>query len=104
PPGGSGGSTSGRFCPMRRTLSLLAIGPLLAAAVAHAGPGTASGSPRVLRVGSWHGSPGQFHAIQDAVDAAKPGDWILVGPGDYHERSEEGLAGVYVEKPHIHLR
>ena len=38
-------------------------------------------SPRVLRVGSYRGSRGQFTSIQAAVDAAQPGDWILVGPG-----------------------
>jgi hypothetical protein len=43
---------------------------------------------RVLRVGTWHGVRGQFHSIQGAVDAARRGDWILVGPGDYHERGD----------------
>ena len=38
---------------------------------------------QVLRVGTYHGIRGQFTSIQAAVDAAKPGDWILVGPGDY---------------------
>ena len=38
---------------------------------------------RVLRVGAYHGIKGQYTSIQAAVNAAKPGDWILVGPGDY---------------------
>ena len=38
---------------------------------------------RVLRVGTYKGIHGQFKSIQAAVNAAKPGDWILVGPGDY---------------------
>jgi hypothetical protein len=71
-------------------------------------------SPRVLRVGSYRGSRGQFTSIQAAVDAAQPGDWILVGPGDYHEqadhRTDRGSqpddtpAGVVITKPGIHLR
>jgi hypothetical protein len=44
-------------------------------------------APRVLRVGSYKGIPGQFRSIQAAVNAAKPGDWILVGPGDYKTTS-----------------
>jgi hypothetical protein len=38
---------------------------------------------QVLRVGTYQGIPGQFSSIQSAVSAAKPGDMILVGPGDY---------------------
>ena len=53
--------------------------------------------PAVLRVGTWHGIPGQFDDIQAAVDAARPGDWILVAPGDYH-------ADVLIRTPWIHLR
>ena len=30
-------------------------------------------------------TPGTYKTIQAAVDAAQPGDWILVAPGDYHE-------------------
>jgi hypothetical protein len=37
------------------------------------------GPPRTLRV------PAQFPAIQDAVDAARPGDLILIAPGVYPE-------------------
>jgi hypothetical protein len=85
------------------------------AAVALAIPAmVASGaSARVLLVGSWHGVDGQYTSIQAAVNAAKPGDWILIGPGDYHERgdrdpryrklAEEG-AGVMITTPRIHVR
>ena len=38
-------------------------------------------SARVLLVGSYNGVRGQYKSIQAAVDAAKRGDWILVGPG-----------------------
>ena len=62
---------------------------------------------RVLRVGTYHSVPGQYKTIQAAVDAAKPGDWILVGPGDYHEHGIRGAdepAGVLIETPRLHLR
>ena len=45
--------------------------------------------PHVLLVGTFHGVPGKFHSIQAAVNAARPGDWILVAPGDYHENADE---------------
>ena len=74
----------------------------------------ASAGARVLRVGSFHGIPGQFNSIQRAVDAAHKGDWILVGPGDYHERADfskahhapadESGAGVLIQTNRLHLR
>jgi hypothetical protein len=69
---------------------------------------------RVLLVGTYHGKKGQYKSIQAAVDAAKPGDWILVGPGDWHEQADhrssrgpqpaETPAGVVIATPHLHLR
>src|SRR5213082_4282473 len=64
-------------------------------------------SAKVLRVGSWNGIPGSFRSVQAAVNAARPGDWILVGPGDYKEQGNAGAvepAGVLITKPNIHLR
>jgi hypothetical protein len=68
----------------------------------------------VLRVGSFQGIPGQYSSIQAAVDAAQPGDWVLIGPGDYHEtgnRAPPGAVGddtagaaVLVTTPGIHIR
>ena len=68
----------------------------------------------VLRVGSYQGIPGQYSSIQAAVDAARPGDWVLIGPGDYHEtgnRVPPGAVGddtagaaVLVTAPGIHIR
>src|SRR5690242_10968319 len=82
-----------------RRLWILASLPAMAAVtivmLTSAGGATASrprahtaAAPRVLLVGSYKGIPGQYSAIQDAVDAANPGDWILVGPGDYHEQAD----------------
>src|SRR5436305_4138053 len=66
-----------------------------------------AGSVHVWRVGTYRGIPGQFRTIQAAVDAARPGDWILVAPGDYHENGSsdpELPAGVLIPTPGIHLR
>jgi hypothetical protein len=82
----------------------LALLGLPAAALAH---------HRVLRVGIYHGKRGQFRSIQAAVDHAHRRDWILIGPGDYHERadhrhppaagSDVPPAGVLIRKQ-LHLR
>jgi hypothetical protein len=72
----------------------------------------ASAGARVLRVGSFHGIPGPFKSIQEAVDAAKRGDWVLVGPGDYHERGDRihnphgnvPPSGVLIRQNRLHLR
>jgi hypothetical protein len=49
--------------------------------------------PSVLLVGTYNGKAGQFTTIQAAVDAAKPGDWILIGPGDYKQGSSRFPVG-----------
>src|SRR5712692_5338371 len=69
-------------------------------------------SAAVLRVGTLNGQAGDFTSIQEAVDAASPGDWILITPGDYHERGDythtlpSGAAAgaVLITKPNLHLR
>jgi len=90
---------------MRRlTVALFALGASLAMI---AGTATA----KVLRVGTYHGVKGQYQSLQAAVDAAKPGDWILVGPGDYKTstiRTPKGApnfpAGVLITTRNIHIR
>ena len=47
----------------------------------------------MLRVGTYNGIRGQYSSIQAAVNAAKPGDWILVGPGRLQDHVEPGAAG-----------
>jgi hypothetical protein len=72
---------------------------------------TATAGAKVLRVGTYHGIRGQFRTIQAAVDAARPGDWILVAPGDYKTTSSRAPrghadtpAGVLITTPNIRLR
>lgn len=68
-------------------------------------------SAKVLRVGTYHGSKGQYKSIQAAVNAAHSGDWILVAPGDYKttgSRAPKGAsdtpAGILMTRPNITLR
>ncbi|HZQ58736.1 MAG TPA: hypothetical protein VFA84_11895 [Acidimicrobiales bacterium] len=70
-----------------------------------------SSGPHVLLVGTDKGHAGAYTTIQAAVDAAKPGDWVLVAPGDYHEQydhtaapGDRVLGGVYITTPALHLR
>jgi len=93
---------------MHRVVSVVALAAAAAALFVSAA------SARVLRVGSFRGIPGQFGSIQSAVDAARPGDWILVGPGDYKERADHRRnrgaqpasypSGVVITTPHVYLR
>jgi pectin methylesterase-like acyl-CoA thioesterase len=84
------------------------VGALVATVLTVTAP---SAGARVLRVGTYHGVGGQYTSIQAAVDAAKPGDWILIAPGDYKTSSfsapkgaPNSPAGVLITKPRIHLR
>ena len=70
-----------------------------------------SAGARVLRVGTYHGIAGQYTSIQAAVNAAHPGDWILIAPGDYKTTSSsapkgapDAPAGILITKPRIYLR
>ena len=75
----------------------------------------AAAAAKVLRVGRYHGVAGQFRTIQSAVNAAHPGDVVLIAPGVYHERADysgpysakgkdEPKAGVWIDTPRITLR
>jgi hypothetical protein len=70
----------------------------------------ASAGARVFQVGTFEGKKGMT-SLQKAVEAASPGDWILIGPGDYKETgyhlaagSTDQGAGVLVQKSGIHIR
>ena len=85
----------------------VAVG-IVTALVAIAAP---AASARVLLVGTYKGIAGQYNSIQAAVDAAHPGDWILIGPGDYKTGSsrapkaaKDAPAGILISKPRLHLR
>src|ERR1700727_925384 len=103
-------SASGRIATFAAVA--LACGMMSGWAPAHAAG--ASGGAKVLRVGTFDGKAGPYRTIQSAVDAARPGDWILVGPGDYHETADESgrstnpsrgrMGGVYIDKSGITLR
>jgi len=81
-----------------------------------ASPVAAHVSGHVLLVGTFNGHKGQYSSIQAAVNAAHPGDWILVAPGDYHEVADYssppssdqlrlgGFGAVLITKAGLHLR
>jgi hypothetical protein len=47
----------------------------------------------VLRVGTYHGVAGEYTDVQAAVNVAKPGDWVLIAPGDYKTAGNSVPAG-----------
>ncbi|HEX8990844.1 MAG TPA: hypothetical protein VF784_04130 [Anaerolineales bacterium] len=87
------------------TLVLLATGTFAVRSAAAESPDVraATVTPHVIQVGTWNGVPGAYSSIQPAVDAASPGDWILIGPGTYHETGSPS-DGVRITTPGLHLR
>jgi hypothetical protein len=73
-----------------RSFRLVVIAAL-GAGLALAAPASAR-SPQVIRVGSWHGIAGDYATLEPAVDALRPGGWLLIGPGDYHPRMDYRLS------------
>src|SRR5205085_90928 len=69
---------------------------------------------RVLRVGTFNGKKGQCKTIQEAIHAAAPGNWILIGPGDYKQSSSQHMEGamgddragadIVITTPGLHIR
>jgi len=69
---------------------------------------------RVLRVGTFNGKKGQCKTIQEAIAAAAPGNWILIGPGDYKQSASQHMAGavgddragadIVITTPGLHIR
>jgi hypothetical protein len=46
-----------------------------------------------------------YQTVQSAVNAARPGDWVLIYPGVYHEKTEQfPTAGVWIQTPGLHIR
>jgi hypothetical protein len=101
---------------MGRGAAVVAAGLLSGALLVPLVPSVAVAStPRVLLVGTYHGVAGKYRSIQSAVDAARPGDWILIAPGDYHEADDaQGTTatelgdgdhgGVVIHTSDLHLR
>jgi hypothetical protein len=100
-------------------VAAVALGVSVALPVVASAPSPAAAtSSRVLLVGSFHGVHGRYASVQAAVNAARPGDWILIGPGDYHETDDESgtaapskarqdagyFGGVEITTPDLHLR
>src|SRR5690348_3654989 len=92
-----------------RGVGVAILGCCLIAALA--GPVSVGASVKVFRVGTYNGVKGGYKTIQSAINAASPGDWILVGPGDYKEAAttvptggDGAGAGVLVQKPGLHIR
>ena len=97
----------GRSSALAVLALVIAATPATAATRNHHHRAVSHSTDRVLRVGTYHGVRGGYTSIQAAVNAAHPGDWILVGPGDYHEQGVPGAdepAGVLIRTPWLHLR
>lgn len=92
----------GRLATLSGAIACTALFAASPSTTAHAA------GPNVLLVGTYNGIAGQYTSIQAAVNAAQPGDWILIGPGDYHEQQDYTTpswpAGVWIQTPGIHLR
>src|SRR5258708_19946465 len=49
--------------------------------------------------------PAHFATVQAGVNGGRPGDWILIYPGVYHEKSKQWpTAGVWIQTPGLHIR
>ena len=86
---------------VRRLIALL--GGLAVAAAPFVFPAAHASAPQTLLVGTFNGIAGQYTTIQAAVDAASPGDTILVAPGVYHEAGTDE-DGVLVTTPNLRIR
>jgi len=93
---------------------LLLLGSIFVLVPAFATAAAQAKERHVLLVGEYHGVSGQFTSIQAAVDAASPGDWILIGPGDYKQTGSRTPAGaqgddtagadILITTPNLHIR
>jgi hypothetical protein len=94
--------------------AIVLAGGALSACGSSPSSGSTAGTGAVLLVGTYRGHAGRYTSIEAAVRAAKPGDWVLVAPGDYHETADESgaptapadgdMGGVMITTPDLHLR
>jgi hypothetical protein len=96
---------------LRRAAAASAVMLMASGGVAYATTPSTARPPHVLLVGTYDGVRGQYRTIQAAVNAAQPGDWILVAPGDYKTTSSsapagapDSPAGVLVDKAGLWIR
>jgi hypothetical protein len=91
----------------RFRLLMALVGAALPSATVAPMPVQAEATVRLVCNGTFPGGcpqgPHSSTTIQAAVNAANPGDWILVWPGVYHEKSN-ATAGVLITTPGLHLR
>lgn len=90
-------------------LGLITILVVLVASCQTAGsPINSRAASRVLLVcnGSTKPCPRDHHyaTVQAAVNSARPGDWVLIWPGVYHENYPAHHAGVWITVPQLHIR
>ena len=76
---------------MRRALALAVLGVVVGLGLPGGGAASAAHEGRLLLV------PKDYPSISAAVAAAQPYDFVLVGPGTYHE-------AVVVKTPHLTIR
>jgi hypothetical protein len=88
-------------------LPALATGQSLAATGAHPARSHHARALLVCNRSTTPCPPGVAHytTAQEAVQAARPGDWVLIWPGVYHEKSKAWpAAGVWVATAGVHIR
>ena len=91
----------------------LAVGCLALVLLVFAAAAGSAAAARVLRVGTFDGMHGNYSTIQSAVKAVHPGDYILIGPGDYKTTGTEvpkgalgddrAGAAVLITKANLHV-
>jgi hypothetical protein len=91
----------------RTRLGAATVACCIIAALAAAGPAAAA----IRRVGTYNAVKGGYKTIQAAVTASKPGDWILIGPGDYKEQAtsvptgaDGAGAALVIQQAGLHIR
>ena len=101
---------------VRSAVAVVLTAATLAACSSSSTSPTSASGPKVLLVGTYRGKAGQYTTVEAAVKAARPGDWVLIAPGDYHvaadhtspvssDKVELGAnAGLLITTPKIHLR